>query len=87
MKPLERIAKRRQIPPEVDITQGHSIAYSRSATRRLMELIDANGNGNVHGGVIMRMVDEAAAIDVFYRRLRHSGCLEKSVVYSRQKRR
>lgn len=62
MKPLERIAKRRQTPPEVDITQGRSIAYSRSATRRLMELIDANGNGNVHGGVIMRMVDEAAAI-------------------------
>ncbi len=27
-----------------------------------MELIDANAHGNVHGGVIMRMVDEAAAI-------------------------
>jgi acyl-CoA hydrolase len=27
-----------------------------------MELIDANGQGNVHGGAIMRMVDEAAAI-------------------------
>lgn len=27
-----------------------------------MELIDANGQGNVHGGVIMRMVDESAAI-------------------------
>jgi acyl-CoA hydrolase len=27
-----------------------------------MELIDANGQGNVHGGTIMRMVDEAAAI-------------------------
>ena len=27
-----------------------------------MELIDANSHGNVHGGVIMRMVDEAAAI-------------------------
>src|SRR5207237_4806075 len=34
----------------------------RSITRRLMELIDANAHGNVHGGVIMRMVDEAAAI-------------------------
>src|SRR5260370_41403099 len=27
-----------------------------------MELIDANVNGNVHGGVIMRMVDESAAL-------------------------
>ncbi len=27
-----------------------------------MDLLDANGRGNVHGGVIMRMVDEAAAI-------------------------
>ncbi|NWJ47868.1 MAG: acyl-CoA thioesterase [Chloroflexi bacterium] len=27
-----------------------------------MEVLDANGHGNVHGGVIMRMVDEAAAI-------------------------
>jgi uncharacterized protein (TIGR00369 family) len=27
-----------------------------------MDLIDANSQGNVHGGVIMRMVDEAAAI-------------------------
>ena len=42
--------------------QGHSIAYSRSTTIRLMEALDANVHGNVHGGVIMRMVDEAAAI-------------------------
>jgi len=27
-----------------------------------MELMDANAHGNVHGGVIMRMVDESAAI-------------------------
>jgi len=27
-----------------------------------MEVLDANRRGNVHGGVIMRMVDEAAAI-------------------------
>ncbi|GAC1380607.1 MAG: hypothetical protein NVSMB33_06750 [Ktedonobacteraceae bacterium] len=27
-----------------------------------MEILDANAHGNVHGGVIMRMVDEAAAI-------------------------
>lgn len=62
LNPFERITMRHQAPPEVDLTQGRSIAYSRSTTRRLMELIDANAHGNVHGGVIMRMVDEAAAI-------------------------
>jgi len=62
MNPFERIAKRYQTRPEVDLTQGRNIAYSRSTTRRLMELIDANAHGNVHGGVIMRMVDESAAI-------------------------
>src|SRR5436305_1923189 len=62
MNPFERIGKRYQTLPKVDVTQGRSIAFSRSTTRRLMELIDANAHGNVHGGVIMRMVDEAAAI-------------------------
>ena len=62
MNPFERMVKRYQTHPKVDVTQGRSIAFSRSITRRLMELIDANAHGNVHGGVIMRMVDEAAAI-------------------------
>lgn len=62
MNPFERMANRYRNVPDVDLTQGQSIAYSRSTTRRLMELIDANTQGNVHGGVIMRMVDEAAAI-------------------------
>jgi acyl-CoA hydrolase len=35
-----------------------------------MELVDANANGNVHGGVIMRMVDESAAIVA----IRHCQC-------------
>src|SRR6266567_9557624 len=48
--------------PASNTSQGRSIAYSRSTTTRLMEALDANGYGNVHGGVIMRMVDEAAAI-------------------------
>ena len=43
-------------------THGQSIAYSRSITRRVMGTLDANSYGNVHGGAIMRMVDEAAAI-------------------------
>jgi acyl-CoA hydrolase len=62
MDPFERIVKRRQTLPKVDLTQGRSIAYSQSTTRRLMELMDANAHGNVHGGVIMRIVDESAAI-------------------------
>ncbi|GAC1474858.1 MAG: acyl-CoA thioesterase [Ktedonobacteraceae bacterium] len=42
----------------------------------MMELIDANGQGNVHGGVIMRMVDESAAIVA----IKHS---QRSVVTAR----
>jgi acyl-CoA hydrolase len=48
--------------PELEKSEGRSIAYSRSSTIRLMGVLDANSHGNVHGGVIMRMVDEAAAI-------------------------
>ena len=70
MNPFERIAKRYQTPSQVDVTQGRSIAYSRSTTRRLMELIDANAHGNVHGGAIMRLVDESAAIVA----IKHSQC-------------
>jgi len=70
MKPFERIGKRYKNLPKVDLSQGRSIAYSRSTTRRLMELIDANAHGNVHGGVIMRMVDESAAIVA----IKHSQC-------------
>lgn len=70
MSPFERILQRYKNRPKVDLTQGRSIAYSRSTNRRMMELIDANGQGNVHGGVIMRMVDEAAAIVA----IKHSQC-------------
>src|SRR6516164_2099273 len=70
MNPFERIVKRYQSLPEVDLTQGRSIAYSRSTTRRLMELMDANAHGNVHGGAIMRLVDESAAIVA----IKHSQC-------------
>jgi acyl-CoA hydrolase len=62
MNPFDRISNIFRNLPEVDLTQGRSIAYSRSSTRRLMQLADANNQGNVHGGTIMRMVDEAAAI-------------------------
>lgn len=70
MNPFDRIAKRYRTIPKVDLTQGRSIADTRSTTRRLMELSDANAQGNVHGGVIMRMVDESAAIVA----IRHCQC-------------
>ena len=70
MNQFERIGKRYKNLPKVDLSQGRSIAYSRSTTRRLMGLIDANAHGNVHGGVIMRMVDESAAIVA----IKHSQC-------------
>ncbi len=62
MNPIDHFGVRRGPFPAIDLNQGRSIAYSHSITRRMMELIDGNNHGNVHGGVIMRMVDEAAAI-------------------------
>ena len=50
------------LQPEMNAGEGHSIAYSQTTTSRVMGLLDANLRGNIHGGVIMRMVDEAAAI-------------------------
>jgi len=35
MTPFERITKRHQTLPKVDLAQGRSIAYSRSITRRM----------------------------------------------------
>src|SRR5579872_1919568 len=71
MEPFDKIRAQRQQRhmPDVDVTKGRTIAYSRSTTSRLMDVLDANVRGNVHGGVIMRMVDEAAAIVA----LKHSG--------------
>lgn len=69
MHPFDRIKDKRKKRPEVDVSQGRTIAYSRSTTSRLMEMLDANAYGNVHGGVIMRMVDEAAAIVA----IKHAG--------------
>ena len=79
MHPFDRIANRYRNLPPVDLTQGQSIAYSRSSTRRIMELADSNGQGSVHGGTIMRMVDEAAAIVA----IKHS---HRSVVTARVER-
>ena len=79
MHPFEKIRTGRKPLPDVDLSQGRTIAYSRSDTRRLMDVLDANAHGNVHGGVIMRMVDEAAAIVA----IKHSG---RSVVTARVER-
>lgn len=45
------------------------VADSRITLVRGMTLLDANSHGNVHGGVIMRMVDDAAGTAA----ARHAG--------------
>jgi acyl-CoA hydrolase len=47
-----------------------TVAGSRSELIRWMSIQDANSAGMVHGGVVMRMCDEAAGIAA----IRHSGC-------------
>lgn len=42
--------------------QGKQVSTSRVSLSRLMGPQDANGHGNVHGGVIMKQVDEAGAL-------------------------
>jgi len=50
-------------PPEpADISKPKTIAESAVTTSRPATLLDANGHGNVHGGVIMRWIDETAAM-------------------------
>jgi acyl-CoA hydrolase len=46
------------------------VSGSRSELIRWMSIQDANSAGFVHGGVVMRMCDEAAGIAA----IRHSGC-------------
>lgn len=40
--------------------EGKTVAQTRIVMARTMQPTDANGYGNVHGGAIMRFVDEAA---------------------------
>ncbi len=42
--------------------EGKSVEDSRVVMARLMQPADANPSGNVHGGVIMKMVDEAGGV-------------------------
>jgi uncharacterized protein (TIGR00369 family) len=46
-------------------------ADSRVSLTQLMEITDANVAGNVHGGVVMRLADTAAALAA----IRHAGAL------------
>jgi uncharacterized protein (TIGR00369 family) len=48
---------------------------SRVTLTQMMEVTDANVAGNVHGGVIMRLVDTAAALAA----IRHAGGLAVTV--------
>jgi acyl-CoA hydrolase len=50
--------------------QERTVARSRSELIRWMSIQDANSAGFIHGGVVMRMCDEAAGIAA----IRHSGC-------------
>jgi acyl-CoA hydrolase len=46
----------------------NTVSHSSSEITHWMGLTDANGAGNVHGGVIMKLADEAAALAA----IRHS---------------
>jgi uncharacterized protein (TIGR00369 family) len=46
-----------------------TVAASEVTLTQMMEVTDANITGNVHGGVIMRLVDTAAALAA----IKHSG--------------
>jgi uncharacterized protein (TIGR00369 family) len=46
-----------------------TVSDSKVTLTQMMEVTDANVTGNVHGGVIMRLVDTAAALAA----IRHSG--------------
>ena len=46
-----------------------TVTHSKVTLTQMMEVTDANVAGNVHGGVIMRLVDTAAALAA----IKHSG--------------
>jgi uncharacterized protein (TIGR00369 family) len=54
-----------------DRLQPKPASKARVALTQLMEITDANVAGNVHGGVVMRLADTAAALAA----IRHAGSL------------
>jgi len=55
--------------PRVSAAGARSASDSEVTLTQMMEVTDANVAGNVHGGVIMRLVDTAAALAA----IKHSG--------------
>ena len=55
--------------PRVSAPNPRSASDSEVTLTQMMEVTDANVAGNVHGGVIMRLVDTAAALAA----IKHSG--------------
>ncbi|MGH2679217.1 MAG: acyl-CoA thioesterase [Actinomycetota bacterium] len=52
-----------------------SVSHSEVTLTQMMEVTDANVAGNVHGGVVMRLVDTAAALAA----IKHSGGIALTV--------
>jgi uncharacterized protein (TIGR00369 family) len=52
-----------------DLLPGKRVSDSRVVLAQLMQPVHANNHGNVHGGEIMRLVDEAGALAC----MRHAG--------------
>jgi uncharacterized protein (TIGR00369 family) len=61
--------------PRVSERPPRPVADSSVTLTQMMEVTDANVAGNVHGGVIMRLVDTAAALAA----IKHSGGLALTV--------
>jgi len=57
--------------PNDDAPQPKPASHARVTLTQLMEVTDANVAGNVHGGVVMRLTDTAAALAA----IRHAGSL------------
>ena len=52
-----------------DLLPGKKVSDSRVVLAQLMQPIHANNHGNVHGGEVMRLMDEAGALAC----MRHAG--------------
>jgi acyl-CoA hydrolase len=52
-----------------DITPGRPTSAARSRLSRIMTVLDTNLLGTVHGGVVMKLVDDVAGVVA----QRHSG--------------
>ncbi len=52
-----------------NITRGKTVAQSRVQLAQMMQPEHANNHGNVHGGWIMKLIDEAGALAC----MRHAG--------------